>query len=516
VSIRSGLFALALTLALAGCGTNPVTGKKELQFVSQEQEIQIGQQNYAPSRQSQGGDYILDPELTEYVRGVGAKIAAVSDRKLPYELVLLNDSTPNAWAMPGGKMAVNRGLLYELGSEAELAAVLGHEFVHAAARHGAQSMERGVLLQGAILAVGIGSQNSNYGNLLVGGAQVGAQLLATRYGRGAELEADKYGMIYMKRAGYNPTAAVDLQQTFVRLFEARKQNWVEGLFASHPPSAERVAENNKTADQLGREGEYGREIYKQKIASLMRTRDAYKAHEEGMAALRKGDGSKAQSLAQQAIAGEPREARFHELLGDVELNKKQYSSALAYYDKAIKLQPDYFKPHVHSGIALFELGRKQEAVAFLTRGNELLPTAPGHYFLGVIDEERGDIDKALKHYEVAAGSESEIGKQAVQRYVRIDLPRHPENYVRGGTQVGRDGDLYAVVQNAAPVPLRNIRFRVVRTDGQRMLDQSQVHSIPGAIEPGKTASLRLARGPINSRDQLQQYRVVVESASAVQ
>ena len=98
----------------------------------------MGSQNYGPARQSQGGDYFIDPELTAYVQSVGNKLAAVSDRKLPYEYTVLNDSVPNAWAMPGGKIAFNRGLLYELNSEAELAAVMGHEMVHAAARHGAK------------------------------------------------------------------------------------------------------------------------------------------------------------------------------------------------------------------------------------------------------------------------------------------------------------------------------------------------------------------------------------------
>ena len=100
------------------------------------------------------------------MQSVGNRLAKVSDRpELPYEFVVLNDSIPNAWAMPGGKIAFNRGLLYELNSEAELAAVLGHEITHAAARHGAKSMERGIFMQGAMVAIGIASQNSNYGNL---------------------------------------------------------------------------------------------------------------------------------------------------------------------------------------------------------------------------------------------------------------------------------------------------------------------------------------------------------------
>ncbi len=96
---RRAMLAMPLAAAiLTGCGVNPVTGKQELQFVSESSELQIGQQNYAPSRQQEGGDFALDPELTQYVREVGNRLAAVSDRKLPYEFVVLDNSVPNAWA----------------------------------------------------------------------------------------------------------------------------------------------------------------------------------------------------------------------------------------------------------------------------------------------------------------------------------------------------------------------------------------------------------------------------------
>jgi predicted Zn-dependent protease len=201
--MRQTLILLLSFVFLYGCAVNPVTGKNELALVSESQEINIGRENYVPSRQMQGGDYTVNPELSAYVNEVGQKLAAVSDRKLPYEFTVLNNSTPNAWALPGGKLAVNRGLLLELNSEAELAAVLGHEIVHAAARHGAQQMERGMMLQGALIATSIATQSNEYGNLVVGGAQVAAGLINTKYGRDDELEADYYGMQFMARAGYD-------------------------------------------------------------------------------------------------------------------------------------------------------------------------------------------------------------------------------------------------------------------------------------------------------------------------
>lgn len=507
------LVALLIGASLVGCGTNPVTKKKEFQFISQEKEIAIGTQNYSPARQSQGGDYILDQELTAYVDSVGKKLAAVSDRPdLPYEFVVLNDSIPNAWAMPGGKIAFNRGILYELNSEAELAAVMGHEIVHAAARHGAKSVERGVFLQGAILAVGIGAQNADYGNLLVGASQLGAQLISSKYGRDAESESDFFGMKYMKEAGYDPSAAVTLQETFVRLSEGRQSNWLEGLFASHPPSPERVAANKETLKKLGAIGEWGKETYAQKTAKLMSTRPAYKAYDEAVAALKKGDHSTASLRIQDAIKIEPREARFQELLGDIALSQKKNQEALGFYDKAIKMQPDYFKPHVQSGIALFNMGKKTEAEPFLKRANELLPTAPGHALLGDIAETRGDMDAALQHYQIAASSNSEIGQQAGTRAVKLDLPRNPGKYIRSGALADNGGNLYAVVENATSVPVGRVQVRVIKYDAQtgRAVGQSPSMIING-VQPGKRNQIAIGER-IKTPQEAQLYKVVVEAA----
>ena len=146
-----GLVAVMVAITgISGCATNPVTGKSELSLVSESWELKTGAQQYLPARQGQGGDYVADPEVQAYVQEVGAKLAAVSDRSLPYEFAVINNSTPNAWALPGGKIAINRGLLTALDSEAELAAVLGHEIVHAAAKHSAKSVQRGALLQAAV------------------------------------------------------------------------------------------------------------------------------------------------------------------------------------------------------------------------------------------------------------------------------------------------------------------------------------------------------------------------------
>jgi len=105
----STLLGLVSVLVISSCVQNPVTGKKDFLLVSEDWELQIGAQQYLPLRQSQGGDYVVDPGVEAYVRAIGNRLAVQSDRRLPYEFNVINDSTPNAWALPGGKISINRG-----------------------------------------------------------------------------------------------------------------------------------------------------------------------------------------------------------------------------------------------------------------------------------------------------------------------------------------------------------------------------------------------------------------------
>ena len=354
------LLVLLASVGLTGCATNPVTGKKELSLISEAQELSIGKQQYAPLRQAQGGDYVADATVGSYVNEVGQKLAAVSDRKLAYEFKVLNNSVPNAWALPGGKISINRGLLTELKSEAELAAVLGHEIVHAAAKHGAKGIQRGMLLQGVVTVatIAVATQNADYANLAQLGASVGAQLINQKYGRDAERESDEYGMRYMVRAGYDAQGAVELQKTFVKLSEGRRQDWIGGLFASHPPSPERVANNIKTAADMPKGGETRRDRYQHKITRLIQTKPAYEAYGKAQKALADGDTAKAKGLVKKAIAIEPREGHFHSLLGDIEQKSKRYKTALKHYDKAIRLNDNFFYYHLQKGLANERLNNK--------------------------------------------------------------------------------------------------------------------------------------------------------------
>jgi predicted Zn-dependent protease len=448
-----------------------------------------------------------------YVQEVGQRLAQVSDRPLPYEFSVINNSVPNAWALPGGKIAVNRGLLTELGSEAELAAVLGHEIVHAAARHGAKSMQRGMFTQGALTAVALAAGSTSYGGLIVGGAQVGAQLVTTKYGRDAERESDRYGMEYMARAGYNPAAAVTLQETFVRLSEGQQTSWIDGLFASHPPSQERVDANRRTAAELGDKGEYGKEEYLAAIKPLLDSQEAYAAFDSAAQAYAQNDMKAARSFVNQAVRGEPREARFHALLGDINARGKRNDDAVSAYTRAITNNPEYFPAYVGRGLVRQRMNKIDLAATDLQKSIQLLPTATAHNALGQIEQKRGHIDQAAEHFRIASASQSETGQAAALSLARIDLPRNPGAYLETGVDVDGQQQVVVIVGNRAGVPVRNVELEVGVLDatGSRIV-QSRPIAIGQTLKPGDRVAVSTGIGPVKSANDLQRMRVEVRAA----
>ncbi len=510
------VFALC-SATLYGCATNPVTGKRELGLVPKSYELQIGSKQYLPSRQMQGGDYVVDTELTKYVNGVGQRLAEVSDRKLPYEFVVINNSVPNAWALPGGKIAVNRGLLTELNNEAELAAVLGHEIVHAAARHGAKGMERGILLQGAVAAAGIASQGSSFASLAVRGSQIAAGLINQKYGRNAELESDLYGMKYMSRSGYDPRAAISLQETFLRLSKeaGRETDWLSGLFSSHPPSQERIDANRATAKTLPESGELGAERYKDKIAHIIRTEDDYHAFDKGVKALSEGNTKEALSLAQQAIRGEPNEGHFHSLVGDINMKQQQYQNALTSYNKAVELNSEFFYFYVQRGLNKQKLGDQHGARTDLERSTKLLPTAPALNALGNMSLVQGNLPEAMQYFKDASVSNSESGRQAARSFVKLDMHQNPGSHIRARISLNRKRYVSVTVTNNTPISVRGVKVKVLYPDPQgKALEM--VKEVRGVLSSGKSTIVETGIGPVDDPNALRYMRAGVLKADVVE
>lgn len=512
---------LVVIISLAACSVNPVTGERNFQIYDTDWERQVGTQMFAPMKQSQGGEFILDPDLTAYVNDVGNRLASQARRKeeLDFEFSILNDSIPNAWALPGGKIVINRGLLTELDSEAELAAVLGHEIVHSDAAHGARAQSKGMLTQAGavvgmvILGSTIDSQAAREVALMV--PALGAQLVTQKYGRDAEREADEYGMLYMSESGYDPQGAVELQETFVELSREKDPDWVSGLFASHPPSLERVRNNQKTAQDLPAGGDIGRERYRQKTAYLQRVKPAYEAFDKAKKAVSDGKMEEAQEQLNRAMAIEPRESLFHGLQGDIYALDKQPERALASYEKSVRANPGFFYGHLRSGQMKYKLGQEEQARSSLDRSLELMPTAEAHYLLGMLDKDQGDMNSAMEHFKVAAQSESEASQAATRELVLLDLQNNPSRYIGSRAAVDDRNRVWIQFGNRTRVPIRNIVFSYAWLDDQGQTRRGQ-KTYTGPLEGGQQDQIRLDFSLNDAAELSRRVRVEVISATVSQ
>ncbi|HOY24539.1 MAG TPA: M48 family metalloprotease [Cellvibrio sp.] len=420
--IKRLLTCALLAAGLTGCAVNPVTGKKEMIIDSVQQDIAAGQQNYGPSQQSQGGKYVVDPGLTAYVSQVGKKLAAVSDvPNLPYEFVVLNNDTPNAWAMPGGKLAINRGLLVQLEDESQLAAVLGHEIVHAAARHSASAKTQQMVVgAGALLAgVAIANKKPEYGVLAVGALAVGANAWNSKYSRDHESDSDKFGIKYMVKAGYDPQGAVELQELFVRMVDKQEPSWLEGMFASHPPSRDRVAANRAEIAKYPKGGARNKEAFQRALGQLKKDKNAYKNYEDAMKAAKSKQYDKALSLVNNSIQQQPKENLFWELKGQLLLQQDRNREAIPALDRAIAANPNFFRPYIYRGMAYKELGNSANAERDLVASQRLLPTQQASEQLGEIALAKGDRNTARAYFQQVAAGGGEAGERAKARLAQI-------------------------------------------------------------------------------------------------
>ena len=411
---------LTLAFALAGCSVNPVTGEKQLSLISPSDEVAMGAEQYTPTQQTQGGQFYIDPELTLYVREVGQKLARVSDRPdLPYEFVVINSSVPNAWALPGGKIAINRGLLAKLDDEAQLASVLGHEIVHAAARHSVQRMTQTMLISAGVAGLGFVLSDNEWAGLLMGGAAMGAQLALAQYSQDDELESDHYGILYMKEAGYDPMAAVELQQLFLELSKERSTGFLQGLFATHPPSAKRVEENRELVNRIGAGGYRGEEVFERKLATLRQLQPAYDAHDKALELASEDNLAGALEKVNEAIRLLPREAMFYSLRGRIYQEQGNLKKASEDFDKAVSLYPEMFTYRLHNGLNALKLNNLDEARENLTRANQVVPTSIAYLRLGDIAVQQGDRNEALDYYSKAAEAGGEIAEDAKRKLAAL-------------------------------------------------------------------------------------------------
>ena len=253
------LLILSFTLSLLiGCAQNPVTGQSDFVMMSEEQEIAIGRQ-YNEQIISKQYQVYESKALQDYVNRVGQKLARQSHRpQLQYHFTVLDTPEINAFALPGGYVYITRGILAYLNSEAQLAAVVGHEIGHVTARHGvrqqsaAQAANIGLTIASIFVPEVSSMGGQNLANL-IGGA------LLSGYGREQELEADRLGAQYLARADYDPQAIIsvlrvlknqELKDIELAKQEGREPRRYSGLFSTHPDNDTRLKQVVGEADRL--------------------------------------------------------------------------------------------------------------------------------------------------------------------------------------------------------------------------------------------------------------------------
>ena len=235
--------ALSLALALAGCAANP-TGGADFVLMTEKRELEIGKEEHEKILKSV--PVYRDAELQAYIDRIGQKMAAVSDRpELTYTFTVIDSPDINAFALPGGYVYVNRGLLTFLTSEAQLAAVIGHEIGHITGRHAVRQQTAARTGKVLATAVTVASVFATGTNVLGDTANLFGGALISGYGREMELEADELGAEYMYRAGYDPNAVLEVigvlknHEDFMKKTSNRGPAY-HGLFATHPRNDTRL------------------------------------------------------------------------------------------------------------------------------------------------------------------------------------------------------------------------------------------------------------------------------------
>jgi predicted Zn-dependent protease len=278
--VMRGLMMLIASLCLAvsgtglgGCTTNPATGKTQLDLLSLEQQIALGEEAMPALVEEYGGAY-GGAGTQAYVTEIGTRLAATTEAeypRLPWEFTLLDSEVINAFALPGGKVFVSAGLVSMLDNEAELAAVLGHEIGHVTAEHVSSRMSQQLLVAGLATAAGVAAGQADEQwvrqavPVVVG---VGGAGYLLKFGRDQELEADSLGMRYATRAGYEPEGLLGVLEVLADASEGSPQ--LE-IFSTHPAPERRLehARAELTSTYRGVDGALNRSRFRDEFSRLI-------------------------------------------------------------------------------------------------------------------------------------------------------------------------------------------------------------------------------------------------------
>jgi len=396
--------SLASPIIFSSCAVDPVTGKKQLMMVSEQQEIQIDKQQ-SPFQFAADYGITQDKKLNQYISRVGGNLLPNVHRSdMPYNFQCVNATYINAYAFPGGSIAVTRGILLKLKNEAELAALLGHELGHVNARHSAEQASKGQLSSLLISGLSIVADvkgGAGLASLTQQLGMLGQGLFLSKYSRDNEREADYLGNEYMVKAGYSSKGFVGLMQMLDSLHKKQPSS-AQMLFSTHPMSDERLsAALRRDQSQYKDSGKYPlhRDRYMDKIAKLRAKKASIELMQQGEKYLGKKQYDKAERSFKKAIRTSKHDYTAHVLLSKCFMIQKKPSQALSYANAAKKLYPGQIQGYHLAGLANIEIKRFSNAYKDFNKCDQLLPGNPQiTFFKGYCQDKNGDRNPAANKY----------------------------------------------------------------------------------------------------------------------
>ncbi|NCD25395.1 MAG: tetratricopeptide repeat protein [Deltaproteobacteria bacterium] len=406
------LAALASVSVAAGCAANPVTGQSQLMLMSEGEEVQIDKVN-SPHQFSADYGVSQDKALGAYVAGVGTRLAKVSHRtQMPYNFNVVNATYINAYAFPGGSIAITRGILAELDNEAELAGLIGHELGHVNARHTAARMSKGKLISGLLGGASLiaGAANQTLGNLTGAIGGLGASLLLAKYSREDERQADELGMEYMVKSGHSPQGMVGLMDV-LRSMGKSQPSAIEAMFASHPMSTERYETAVHRAQQ-----QYGgqqnlpqnAERYKDSTARLRKLKPMFARFQEGDKAMAAKEYQTAQERYADGLAYSPNDYAGLLMMAKCHIAQKNGQEAANFAARAKTINPNEAQAQQLHGVAAIMLKRYDAALGDFRAYDKRLPGNPSITFM------KGFCLENMKSKQAAAEEYHRYLKQVTQ------------------------------------------------------------------------------------------------------
>jgi len=354
-----------LCLQVTACSTNNITKEREFHLSS---PLTYPSNYYLPVSPQGSNKYTQDAKLSSYVALVGTKLSAVSRHRLPYEFIIVNNSLPNVWNKPGGKIYISRGLLLELSNEAELAYILAHQMVHSGRRSKVDRLETEHKLSEAVMAA--------QATLVMAGnpdALVKTKFNNLIYSEEEELIADQLAMEYLVNAGYNPKVVVTLQGKFMQYAIKNHENWNLGILKVHVPSATRLEAMLATLKLLPKINYVGRSNFTYNIAHLIKTKPGYDNLDKAINEfIRQPKSPKVHYYAKLALKYIPNESLIYSLLGDYYLSNGKLNLSIDNYTKAIELDGSYYYHYKRRSDAYSRLDKKEDSLTDKLISEQLL------------------------------------------------------------------------------------------------------------------------------------------------